>query len=74
VRERPFNKSDKGFLKFVDKQSRQPAENDKDYHWLLKEASWQEFWFFQDQSVDWNKKREELKNLNADQSDNLDSL
>jgi hypothetical protein len=58
----------------VDKPSKRPLEKDSDYLWLLKEASWQEFWLFLDQLVDWRKKREELENLNSVQSDTLRNL
>jgi hypothetical protein len=74
ARDGQLNKLNKGFLDIVDNHSKQPVEKDKDYQWLLKEASWQEFWLFLDQLVDWNKKREELENLNSDQSDILRNL
>jgi len=58
----------------VEKPRKRPLEKDRDYQWLLKEASWQEFWLFLDQLVDWREKREELENLNSDQSYNLRNL
>ena len=64
----------KGFLDIVEKPRKRPLEKDRDYQWLLKEASWQEFWLFLDQLVDWREKREELENLNSDQSYNLRNL
>ena len=65
---RRFNILNEGFQKSVDKQTEQPLEKERDYQWLLKEASWQEFWLILDQLVDWNKKRKEIESLNSDQS------
>jgi hypothetical protein len=65
---RRFNNLDEGFQNNVEKQTEQPLEKDKDYQWLLKEASWQEFWLLLDQLVDWNQKRKEIEGLNCDQS------
>jgi hypothetical protein len=42
-----------------------PLEKERDYQWLLKKASWQEFWLFLDELVDWNKKREEFRPAGA---------
>ena len=39
------------------------GEPNRDYTWLLREATWGEFWFALDQVVDWIKKREELEKL-----------
>jgi hypothetical protein len=63
-----LTKYKKEFQNSVDKQTEQPLEKDKDYQWLMKEASWQEFWLLVDQLVDWNKKRKEIKDLNSNQS------
>lgn len=46
------------------------GEQDRDYSWLLKEASWGEFWFAIDQVVDWIKKREEVEKLQKEKEKN----
>jgi hypothetical protein len=45
----------------MDEQKRQPLVKERDYQWLLKEASWQEFWFFLDQLVDQDLKEPRKK-------------
>ncbi|MFN2173110.1 MAG: hypothetical protein ACK2U0_16275 [Candidatus Promineifilaceae bacterium] len=58
----------------MDERTKQPLEEERDYQWLLKEASWHEFWLFLDQMVDWNKKREEIEKLNSKKSEILHNL
>jgi len=38
-------------------------EQSSDYQWLLREASWKEFWFVVDSAVDWIEKREQITHL-----------
>ena len=50
----------------MDEQKKQPLRKERSYQWLLKEASWQEFWLILDELVDWNEKRDEFENLSDD--------
>ncbi len=38
-------------------------DQNEDYRWLLREASWREFWLALDQTVDWVKRREQIEEL-----------
>jgi len=44
-------------------RSGEQSEQNADYQWLLREASWEEFWFVVDSAVDWIEKREQIKKL-----------
>jgi hypothetical protein len=46
------------------------GDPNRDYTWLLREATWREFWFALDQVVDWIKKREEIEKLHEEKQKN----
>jgi len=39
------------------------GEHNADCQWLLKEATWEEFWYAVDLIVDWIEKREQISRL-----------
>ena len=44
----------------MDARTEKKEKRNEDYQWLIKDATWGEFWFALDTVVDWIKKREQI--------------